>query len=65
MPGLRRLDAAQLREIEPHAAGIAALHSPGTGVLDFGAVARALADDVRAAGGAVRCAARGGERARR
>ena len=67
VPGLRRLDAAQLREIEPHAAGIAALHSPGTGVLDFGAVARALADDVRAAGGAVRCAAevesvRGGDR---
>ena len=67
VPGLRRLDAAQLREIEPHAAGIAALHSPGTGVLDFGAVARALADDVRAEGGAVRCAAevesvRGGDR---
>ena len=31
VPGLRRLDAAGLREIEPHAAGIAALHSPNDG----------------------------------
>ena len=51
VPGLRRLDAAGLREIEPHAAGVAALHSPETAIADFGAVARALADDVRAAGG--------------
>jgi 2-hydroxyglutarate dehydrogenase len=57
VPGLRRLDAEQLRTVEPHAAGIAALHSPETGVLDFGVVARAFADDVRAAGGAVRCGA--------
>jgi len=53
VPGLRRLDAAGLREIEPHAAGIAALHSPETAIADFGAVARALADDVRAAGGEI------------
>lgn len=51
VPGLRRLDGAQLREVEPHAAGIAALHSPHTAIVDFPAVARALADDVRAAGG--------------
>lgn len=51
VPGLRRLDAAQLREVEPHAAGIAALHSPNTAIVDFPAVARALADDVVAAGG--------------
>ena len=47
VPGLRRLDAAGLREIEPHAAGIAALHSPETAIVDFAAVARALADDLR------------------
>ena len=46
VPGLRRLDGAQLREIEPHAPGLAALHSPNTGIADFAAVARALADDV-------------------
>jgi (S)-2-hydroxyglutarate dehydrogenase len=53
VPGLRRLDAAGLRELEPHAAGIAALHSPETAIVDFAAVARALADDVRGAGGEI------------
>jgi 2-hydroxyglutarate dehydrogenase len=55
VPGVRRLDAAGLREVEPHATGIAALHAPGTAVVDFGAVCRALAGDVRAAGGELHC----------
>ncbi|MEW2358363.1 L-2-hydroxyglutarate oxidase [Spirillospora sp. NPDC029432] len=54
VPGLRRLDATGLREIEPHAAGIAALHSPETAIVDFTAVARAYAADVTAAGGTLR-----------
>jgi (S)-2-hydroxyglutarate dehydrogenase len=54
VPGLRRLDAAELREIEPHATGIAALHSPETAITDFRAVALALADELREWGGAVR-----------
>ncbi len=41
--GLRRLDASGLRDLEPHCRGVAALHSPDTGVADFAAVARALA----------------------
>jgi L-2-hydroxyglutarate oxidase LhgO len=53
VPGLRELDAAGLREIEPHAAGVAALHSPHTAITDYVAVAEAFADDVRAAGGVV------------
>jgi 2-hydroxyglutarate dehydrogenase len=53
VPGLRRLDAPGLREIEPHATGVAALHSPATGVVDFAEVARALAGDLEAAGGRV------------
>ena len=55
VPGVRRVDGGGLREIEPHAAGIAALHAPGTAAVDFGAVCRALAEDVRAAGGELRC----------
>src|SRR3954453_4897607 len=47
VPGLRRLSAGELREIEPHATGIAALHSPATGIVDFGAVARVLAEGLR------------------
>ena len=51
--GLRRIDAREIEALEPHARGIAGLHSPGTGIVDFGAVARAYAQDVLDAGGAV------------
>jgi (S)-2-hydroxyglutarate dehydrogenase len=54
VPELRRLSGDELREVEPAAAGIAALHSPHTGIVDFAAVARAFAADVREAGGEVR-----------
>jgi L-2-hydroxyglutarate oxidase LhgO len=53
VPGLRRVDAAEIREIEPHATGIAALHSPRTAITDYVAVARCLASEVEAAGGSV------------
>jgi len=54
VPGLRRLEAGELVDVEPHAAGVAALHSPTTAIVDYSAVARALADDVAAAGGTIR-----------
>ena len=41
--GLRRLGPEQLREIEPYAAGVAALHVPEAGAVDFAAVCRAIA----------------------
>lgn len=53
VPGLRRLGADELREVEPHAAGLAALHSPRTAITDYAAVAEALARDVIEAGGEV------------
>ncbi|RFU41768.1 L-2-hydroxyglutarate oxidase [Actinomadura logoneensis] len=54
VPGLRRLTAAELREVEPNARGVAALHSPTTAIVDFPAVARAYARDVTDAGGELR-----------
>jgi L-2-hydroxyglutarate oxidase LhgO len=54
VPELRRLDARELREVEPYARGVAALHSPRTAIVDFPAVAQAYAADVRAAGGEIR-----------
>jgi L-2-hydroxyglutarate oxidase len=51
VPGLRRLGPDEIAEVEPRARGLSALHSPETGVVDFRAVAAALADDVRAGGG--------------
>ncbi len=54
VPGLRRIDAAGIRALEPHATGIAALHSPQTGIVNFRLVCEQLADDVREAGGDLR-----------
>ncbi|MGY1734589.1 L-2-hydroxyglutarate oxidase [Geodermatophilus sp. SYSU D00684] len=54
VPGLRRLSAEGLREVEPEAAGVAALHSPHTAIVDFRAVARAMAGDLRDKGHDVR-----------
>jgi L-2-hydroxyglutarate oxidase LhgO len=53
VPGLRWLDGGGLREIEPNAVGVAALHSPTTAITDFRAIARSLAKDVAAMGGTI------------
>lgn len=50
VPGLQMIGPEQLREIEPHAAGIRALHVPGTGIIDYARVVEAMADGLRAGG---------------
>lgn len=52
--GLRRLDRVALRELEPHADGVEALHVPETGIVDYTQVAEAIARHVRAGEGEVR-----------
>lgn len=52
------IDAARLRELEPHASGVAALHVPESGIVDYARVCARLADRIRAAGGEVRTGAR-------
>ena len=54
VPGIRRIGGSEIREIEPHAIGVAALHSPNTGIVDFGAVCDRLAADVAQAGAELR-----------
>ena len=54
VPGIRRIGADEIRQLEPHATGVAALHSPATGIVDFREVCARLANDVRAAGGEIR-----------
>ncbi|MEV0631602.1 L-2-hydroxyglutarate oxidase [Nonomuraea wenchangensis] len=56
VPGIAELDALGLREVEPHAVGVGAVHSPHTAICDFPAVARRLARDVEELGGSVRLA---------
>ena len=51
--GLEMIGPERLRELEPHCAGIRALWSPCTGIVDFSLVAASYARDVRDAGGEV------------
>ncbi len=55
--GLRRLGPEEIREIEPHAAGVAGLFVPQTGIVDYVRVTEAYADEVRRGGGEVMLAA--------
>ncbi len=58
LTGLRRLSGPELREFEPHVAGIAGLHVPQTGIVDFPATTRAYARKIQEAGGEIRTSAR-------
>jgi L-2-hydroxyglutarate oxidase len=51
--GLRRLTSAEIREVEPHAAGVAGLLVPQTGIVDYVKVTEAYAAEVRDQGGDV------------
>lgn len=53
VPGLELIGPRRLRELEPHVEGIQALYSPTTGIVDFGRVAHAYADEVQARGGTI------------
>jgi L-2-hydroxyglutarate oxidase len=52
------IDAARLKELEPHAAGIKAVHVPEAGIVNYPAVCEKLRELVMARGGEVRCGAR-------
>jgi len=49
------IDAERLRELEPHAAGIRAIHVPEAGIVDYRQVCLKLAERITAAGCDVRC----------
>jgi (S)-2-hydroxyglutarate dehydrogenase len=53
VPDLRLVGPGEIREIEPYAVGVAAIHSPRTAIVDFGVVARSLAGSIQADGGTV------------
>jgi L-2-hydroxyglutarate oxidase len=54
VPGVRWVEGAEIAEIEPHALGVAAVHSPATSVVDYALVARVLAEQITRAGHSVR-----------
>jgi L-2-hydroxyglutarate oxidase LhgO len=50
VPGVALIDTARLRELEPHASAVAAIHSPQTAIVDYGQVSQAFARDLLARG---------------
>lgn len=52
------LTQEELREIEPHTAGIRAIHVPEAGIVDYPAVSRRLAERIQEVGGTIRLGAR-------
>lgn len=58
LSGVRPLSAEQIREIEPHCAGVKGIYVPGTGITDYAAVSEKLAEAVIAQGGAIRLGTR-------
>jgi L-2-hydroxyglutarate oxidase len=58
LTGLKRLSAEELKEHEPHVAGVAGLFVPQTGIVNYKAVAQKYAELVAAGGGEVRTGVR-------
>ena len=54
VPGLILIGPEQIREIEPHARGLKALHVPSAGIVDYALVARTMANVVQERGGTIR-----------
>lgn len=52
--GVRWVDGEQISEIEPNCIGVAAIHSPNTGIVDYRQISLALADELRASGANIR-----------
>ncbi len=52
------IDRARLIELEPHTAGLRAIHVPESGIVDYPAVCRRLAERIQEAGGQIVCSAR-------
>jgi L-2-hydroxyglutarate oxidase len=56
--GLQVIGPERLREIEPHSAGVGAVYSPETGIVDYGVVAQAFVAELIENGGEVLTGAR-------
>jgi L-2-hydroxyglutarate oxidase len=58
LTGLRRLNPQELQELEPHTVGIAAIHVPQTGIVDYIGVCQAYAKIIQDNGGEIQTGAR-------
>ncbi len=53
LQGLRKLNPQQIKEIEPHCTGLAAIHVPQEGIVDYTAVCEKLGNLIRKNGGEI------------
>jgi (S)-2-hydroxyglutarate dehydrogenase len=51
---VEKLGLEELKDLEPHASGVAALHVPSTGIVDYAGVARGFVKEVEESGGELR-----------
>ncbi len=58
MEGLRKLSPVQIKEIEPHAAGLAAIHVPQEGIVDYPGVCDKLGELIRLKNGEIKLSSR-------
>src|ERR1700752_4216353 len=56
LSGMRLIGPNEIREYEPHAAGLRGIHVPVTGIVDYGRVANEYAVVIRSRGGDIQCA---------
>jgi L-2-hydroxyglutarate oxidase LhgO len=54
VPGIRLISQEELREIEPHCAGLRALHVPSAGITDYSIVSERYASLIRSQGASIR-----------
>ena len=47
-------EPVDVRDVEPHATGIGALHVPSAGIVDYPAVCEAMAEEIGTLGGRIR-----------
>ena len=59
--GLRKLNPAQIKEIEPHTAGLAAIQVPQEGIVDYPGVCEKLGELIRKFGGEIKLGVRAGK----
>jgi len=53
LKGLRKLSPEEIKAVEPHAAGLAAIHVPEEGIVDYVGVVDAMAKELRTLGGEI------------
>jgi L-2-hydroxyglutarate oxidase len=53
LTGLRRLSPEEIKELEPHAAGVGGLFVPQTGIVDYVRVTEAYGEEIRKRGGEI------------